>query len=97
MQRVHIHGISQGSESKREKMGEAWLAASSHFHFEQMCVKSLDRVPTDSVYLLSFKASHRRTVMKSGAIVPFKAKKKNNYIYIFIYIIFFFLLEKTDG
>ena len=60
-------------------MGEAWFAASSHFHLEQMCVKSLDGVPVDldnSVYLLSFKESHRRTVMKSGAIVPFKAMEK---------------------
>lgn len=90
MQHVHIHGIPRGSESKWEKMGEAWLAASSHFHFEQMCVKSLGTVPADSIYLLRFKASHRRTVMKSGAIVPFKAKN-------FFFIIFFFLLEKTDG
>lgn len=91
VQRARIHGVSWGSESKREKMGEAWFAASSHFHFEQMCVKSLDRVPVDldnSVYLLSFKESHRRTVMKSGAIVPFKAKKKKKK---------YILLEKTDG
>jgi len=79
VQCVHIHGVSRGSESKQEKMGEAWFAASSHFHLEQMCVKSLDGVPVDldnSVYLLSFKESHRRTVMKSGAIVPFKAMEK---------------------
>lgn len=76
-----------GQKASRKKMGEAWLAASSHFHFEQMCVRSLGSVPIDSVYLLSFKASrHRRTVMKSGAIILFKAKN-----------ILFFLLEKTDG
>lgn len=66
-----------GQRARRKKTGEAWLAASPHFHFEQMCVKSLDRVPVDGVYLLSFKGSrHRRTVMKSGAIIPFKAKNR---------------------
>lgn len=94
MQCIHIRGVSWGSEGKREKTGEVWLAASSHFHFEQMCVRSLDRIPEDSVYLLNFKESrHRRTVMKSGAMIPFKAKKKKS---IYIYKKNVFLLEKTD-
>lgn len=81
VQCVHICGVSRGSEWKWEKRREFWLAASSHFHFEQTCVKSLDGVPEDTVYLLSFKESHHmRTVMKSGAVIPFK--EKQNYIYI---------------
>lgn len=100
LQHVHIHGTSWGAESEWKKTGETWLAASSHFHFEQMRLKSLDRAPVDldkSVYLLSFKESHRRTVMKSGAIVPFKAKKIYVCACIYLFIYLFILLEKTEG
>lgn len=92
LQHVHIHGTSWGAESEWKKTGETWLAASSHFHFEQMCLKSLDRAPVDldkTVYLLSFKESRRRTVMKSGAIVPFKAKKIYVCVRIYLFIYFF--------
>lgn len=91
LQHVHIHGTSWGAESEWKKTGETWLAASSHFHFEQMCLKSLDRAPETLIRLFICSASKKAAeglwwnLVQSSLSKPRKYMCVCVFIYLFIY------------